>query len=279
VLRSEAQQHRDHAADHGQNTADFDALIAELDEEITTLRHVYKLIRNALGDAHRMELVTRNVATQIKAPPLDREHRPMLSVNEAKNLLRVIEGERLEALYVLALTTVLRRGELVALRWDDINISSRQLHVRRAMQRVDGHLQVVEPKTRSSLRAVVLPRLAVRHLQEHKQRQEDERRELGDAWQDHGLVFPSSIGTPIEPRNVNRRWDELRKKAGLDWLRLHDLRHGCATFLLAQGVPPRAIMEVLGHAEIGVTMNTSTHVLPELRQEAADAIDELFGDL
>jgi integrase len=86
-----------------------------------------------------------------------------------------------------------------------------------------------------------------------------------------------TIGTPIEPRNVNRRWDELRRKAGLDWLRLHDLRHGCATFLLAKGVPDRVIMEVLGHAEIGVTMNTYAHVLPVLRQEAADAIDELFG--
>jgi hypothetical protein len=86
-----------------------------------------------------------------------------------------------------------------------------------------------------------------------------------------------SIGTPVEPRNVNRRWDELRRRAGLDWLRLHDLRHGCATLLLAKGVPDRVIMQVLGHAEIGVTMNTCAHVLPVLRQEAADAMDELFG--
>ena len=104
-----------------------------------------------------------------------------------------------------------------------------------------------------------------------------ERQALGEAWRDHGLVFASSIGTPVEPRNVNRRWDELRRRAGLDWLRLHDLRHGCATLLLAKGVPDRVIMEVLGHAEIGVTMNTYAHVLPVLRQEAADAIDELFG--
>lgn len=244
-----------------------------------TLRHVYKLIRNALGDAYRMELVTRNVATQVKAPPLARERRPLLGLAEARNLLKVVEGERLEALYVLALATGLRRGELVALRWDDINLGSRQLHVRRAMQRVDGKLRIVEPKTSSSLRTVALPQLAVRHLQEHKKRQDAERRVLGDAWQEHWLVFPSSIGTPIEPRNVNRRWDELRKRAGLDWLRLHDLRHGYATFLVAKRVPPRAIMEALGHAEIGVTMNTYAHVLPELRQETADAIDELFGDL
>ena len=243
----------------------------------STLRHVYKLVRNALGDAYRMELVTRNVATQVKAPPLNNNRRASLGLVEAKRLLDVIDGERLEALYVLALATGLRRGELLALRWDDIDIGSRQLHVRRAMQRVDGRLRTVELKTSSSRRTVVLPRFAVRHLQEHEKRQDAERLALGDAWREHGLVFASTIGTPIEPRNVNRRWDELRRKAGLDWLRLHDLRHGCATFLLAQGVPARAIMEVLGHAEIGVTMNTYAHVLPVLRQEAADAIDELFG--
>jgi integrase len=150
-------------------------------------------------------------------------------------------------------------------------------HVRRAMQRVDGKLQVAEPKTSSSRRTVVLPLLALRHLQEHKKRQDAERLALAEAWREHGLVFASSIGTPVEPRNVNRRWDELRRRAGLDWFRLHDLRHGCATFLLAKNVPDRVIMEVLGHAEIGVTMNTYAHVLPVLRQEAADAMDELFG--
>ena len=189
----------------------------------------------------------------------------------------MIDGERLEAFYVLALTTGLRRGELLALRWDDLDLASRQLDVRRALQRVDGKLRIIEPKTPTSLRTVVLSKLAVRYLQEHKKRQDAERAARGDAWREHGLVFASTVGTPIEPGNVNRRWDELRSRAGLDRLRLHDLRHGCATFLLAQGVPARAIMEVLGHAEIGVTMNTYAHVLPQLRQEAADAIDELFG--
>jgi integrase len=242
-----------------------------------TLRHVYKLVRNALGDAYRMELVTRNVATQVKAPPLSIQRRPGLDLPEAKRLLKVIDGERLEALYVLALTTGLRRGELLALRWDDIDLGSRQLQVRRAMQRVDGKLRITELKTSSSRRTIVLPQLAVRHLQDHKKRQDAERLALSDTWHEHGLVFASSVGTPVEPRNVNRRWDELRRRADLEGLRLHDLRHGCATFLLAQGVPARAIMDVLGHAEIGVTMNTYAHVLPVLRQEAADAIDELFG--
>jgi len=110
------------------------------------LRHVYKLIRNALADAYRMELVVRNVAMQVKAPPIANNRRVGLSLAEAKRLLDIIDDERLEALYVLALATGLRRGELLALRWDDIGIGSRQLHVRRSMQRVDGKLRVVEPR-------------------------------------------------------------------------------------------------------------------------------------
>lgn len=155
----------------------------------STLRHVYKLVRNALGDAYRMELVTRNVATQVKAPPLSSQRRVGLDLAEAKRLLKVIDGERLEALYVLALTTGLRRGELLALRWDDIDPGSRQLRVRRAMQRVDGKLQIVELKTSSARRTVVLPQFAVRHLEEHKKRQDAERLALGDTWREHGLVF------------------------------------------------------------------------------------------
>jgi integrase len=242
-----------------------------------TQRHVHKLIRNALGDAHRLELVTRNVAAQVKAPPMTRQRRPNMTVEDAKRLLTVIEGERLEAFYILALTTGLRRGELLGLRWSDVDLNSRQLHVRRALQRVGGKLQFVEPKTSASLRVVVVPKLAVRHLVKHKARQDAERLALGPAWKDHDLVFASSRGTPLEPRNVNRRWDELRDRAGLDWLRLHDLRHGCATFMMAAGVPARTIMEVLGHSEIGVTMNTYTHVLAQLREDAADAIDRLLG--
>ena len=115
--------------------------------------------------------------------------------------------------YVLALTTGLRRGELLGLRWTDVDLNSRQLHVRRALQRVGGKLRFVEPKTSTSVRVVVVPKLAVRHLAQHRARQDAERLARGSAWRDHDLVFASSRGTPIEPRNVNRRWDELRERA------------------------------------------------------------------
>jgi integrase len=142
---------------------------------------VYKLVRNALGDAYRMELVARNVAAQVKAPPMASQRRPDLTVGDAKRLPEVIHGERLEALYVLALTTVCARIELLALLRDDIDLDSRQLRVQRALQRVDGKLRSVEPKTSTSRRTVVLPRLAVRYLREHKKRQEAERLALADA--------------------------------------------------------------------------------------------------
>lgn len=232
---------------------------------------------NALGDAYGTELVMGNVTAQVKNRPLVRQRRPYLSIAEAKRLLRVIDGDRLEALYVLALTIGLRRGELVALRWDDIDLRSRQLDVRQTIRRIDGKLQTIKPKASRSLRTVVLPRLAVRHLEKHKKRQDMERASLGALWQEHGLVFASSLGTPIEPRSVNQRWENLRRRAGLNWVRLLDLRHACETFLLTQGVQARAVMEILGRVEIGVTMNTNSHALLKLREEAADAIDELFG--
>lgn len=162
-----------------------------------TQRQIHTLIRNALGDAHGLELVTRNVAAQVKAPPMARQRRPDLTVEQARHLLEVIEGERLEAFYVLALTTGLRRGELLGLRWADVDLNSRQLHVRRALQRVGGKLRFVEPKTSTSVRVVVVPKLAVRHLARHRARQDAERLARGATWRDHDLVFASSVGTPI----------------------------------------------------------------------------------
>lgn len=224
-----------------------------------------------------MELVTRNVAAQVKAPPIPRKRRQDLTIEGAKRLLAVLEGERLEALFVLALATGLRRGELLGLHWRDVDLESRELRVIWALQRVEGRLQFVDLKTESADRTVSIPKFALPYLRRHRARQRREQLALGEAWEDHGLVFASAIGTPIEPRNVTRRWETLRERADLGGLRLHDLRHGCATFMHAAGVPARTIMEILGHSEIGVTMNTYTHVVPELRREAADALDEMLG--
>ncbi len=234
----------------------------------TTVRHIHGLIRNAPGDAEWEELVHRNAARAVRPPALRRPERRALTVEEARRLLDVVRGHPLEAFYVTALTVGLRRGELLGLRWVDLDQDAGKLTVRQTVQRVGGRLQFTEPKTDRSCRTVPVPAPTVELLRKHRRRQAADRLVAGDRWQDHGLVFTSRIGTPIEPDNLDRSWYQLRAAAGLDWLRIHDLRHACATFLLASGASPRTVMKVLGHSQIGLTMNTYPHVLPEIERAA-----------
>jgi len=171
----------------------------------------------------------------------------------------------------------LRRGEVLGLRWVDFDAELATLRVEQAIQRAGGQLVVVEPKTPRSRRLLPVPRLAAAALERHRSRQARERLKAGAEWHDLGLIFTTSIGTPIEPRNLNRQFGELRQKAGLETLRLHDLRHACATFLLASGVEPRTVMEILGHSTYRLTMDLYGHALPERMAAAAVAMDRTLG--
>jgi integrase len=136
---------------------------------------------------------------------------------------------------------------------------------------------LVEPKTEKSRRVLPLPLLLINALRTHRTRQLEERLALGSNWQESGFVFSSTIGTPLEPRNLNRTFDALIVKAKLPKIRFHDLRHSCATILLAQGVPQRTLMEILGHSQISLTMNTYSHVLPEMTRAAVGFMDTVLG--
>jgi integrase len=188
-----------------------------------------------------------------------------------------MRGHRLEALYTVALAVGLREGEALGLRWDDVDLEAGTLSVRAAVQRLNGKLRMEEVKTDTSRRLIVLPRVAVEGLQAHRQRQLAECARLGKRWADTGLVFTSTRGTPLEPRNVVRHFHETLRKAGLPHKRFYDLRHTCASLLLVQGVHPRVVMEILGHSQIGLTMNTYSHVIPTLQKEAASRMDELLS--
>lgn len=244
----------------------------------TTVRHVHGLIRNALGDAEREELVHRNAAKSVRPPSVQQVERRALTVDEAKRLLEVLAGHQLEALFVCALTVGLRRGELLGLRWSDIDFDAGVLTVRQTVQRADGRLQFVAPKTHRSRRTVPVPAQTLALFRSHRRHQAAARLAAGERWHDHGLVFPSRVGTFMDPDNIDRTWHKIRAAAGLGWLRLHDLRHACATFLLVSGASPRTVMKVLGHSQIGLTMNTYAHVLPEIERAAVDeAARHLFG--
>ena len=170
----------------------------------------------------------------------------------------------------------LRQGEIFGLRWNDIDLERGMLTVRYAIQRIDGEPRFVEPKTARSRRTINLPAVAVSALYRHLGRQADERAVAGERWQDWGVVFPSTIGTPMEACNLTHRFHKITATAKLPKIRFHDLRHTAATLLLAQGVHPRLVMETLGHSSISLTMNTYSHVLPAMRADVADRMNSIL---
>ena len=179
--------------------------------------------------------------------------------------------------YTVALAIGLRQGEALGLEWADIDLEGGALHVRHALQRVDGRLVQVEPKTKRSRRTIPLPELAIAALHAHRGRQLQEQLWQGSRWQESGYVFTTMIGTPLDGVSVTKAFQRILRRVGLPHQRFHDLRHGCASLLLAQGVSPRVVMEILGHSQISLAMHTYSHVIPSLERDALSKIDVLFG--
>ena len=172
----------------------------------------------------------------------------------------------------------LRLGEALGLAWDDVDLDRGTLTVRRALQRITGHgLQLVEPKSRRSFRTLTLPRVTVEALRQHRVGQQKEQLVAGGRWRPSGFVFTTTIGTLLDGSNVRKAFVMLLAQADLPGIRLHDLRHTCASLLLAQGVDARTIMEILGHSQVSLTLNTYSHILPSLKREAADKMDAVLG--
>lgn len=186
----------------------------------------------------RDELVERNVATVVRGPASGRDEVKPWTPTEAGAFLAAAAGDRLYALFAVGVALGLRRGELLGLRRVDVDLDQRMLRVRQSIQRFHGvGLIIGPPKSRRSIRDIPLPAYVVQVLAEHLDRQGSERAEVESYWQDCGLVFTTTIGTAIEPRNLLRLLDQLIVKAGVRRIRFHDLRHTCASLLLAQGVP------------------------------------------
>jgi integrase len=241
-----------------------------------TVQYHRTVLRIALGQAMKWGLVVRNVAALVDPPRAERFDTKPICAEEARALLQSIQGDRLEALFTVALSLGLRRGEALGLRWEDIDFQTRTLRINAALQRIDHKLQLSEPKTKGSRRILDLPDSLINALRAHRTRQLEEKLLAGSKWQEMGLVFTTTLGTPIDPRNVKRRFDALLKKAGLPHYRIHDLRHFCASLLLAQGVPFKVVSDILGHSQISTTADLYTHVLPSLRREAIDLMESVL---
>jgi integrase len=243
-----------------------------------TVRYVLGTLRAALNQAMRWGLISRNPATLVDGPRVEQYEINPLSPEEARAFLAAVKGDRLEALYSVALTMGLRQGEALGLRWQDVDLDMGYIRVTKQLQRIDGRLQLVEPKTKRSRRTLALPASITKALLAHRNQQRDERIAAGERWTDSGLVFTTAEGRGLDGTAITKQFHAKLAHAGLPQRRFHDLRHSCATLLLVQGVSPRVVMDLLGHSQIGLTMNTYSHVIPDLRRDAAQRMDDLIND-
>jgi len=229
---------------------------------------VYVVLRTALAQALKWQLISRNPCDAVPRPRAPRKEIRYLDADEARRLLAAAEGDRLEALCVVAVSTGMRQGELLGLQWGDVDFENSMLTVRRQLlESPDGSLDLGQPKSARSRRSVALPEVALAALRKHRERS-------GTLPLPSALVFTDTRGGPLRKSNLIRRWFcPLLERAGLPRIRFHDLRHTHATLLLVQGVNPKVVQERLGHSQIAITLDTYSHVSPNLQREAAHELD------
>jgi integrase len=237
------------------------------------IQYVHAVLRNALHQAMREELISRNVATLVRIPSPRYKIGKGLSVDQVRAILKAVEGHRLYPLYVVAATMGLRRGELLGMRWSDLDLDNGTLTIEQTVQRVGGKLILSDAKTEASEAPLPLPEWTWMVLLEHQESQQIERTKLKDVWQEHGLVFPSEVGTPMEPRNLNRQFARLRVTAGLPTVRLHDMRHTVVSMLMDLGVPPHVVQAIARHADVKLTLKVYSHANLDAMRQALGKLD------
>jgi integrase len=245
----------------------------------STVGRVHTCLFGCLETARRMELVARNVCELVERPR-DAEHdiHP-LTEEQVHHLLATAEaeGDPRRALWVVAIATGMRKGELQALRWHDVHLADGSLQVRASLRRQQGVTTRRRPKTKRSERRIALGGATVEALRAHRARQLAMRMEAGPAWEDHDAVFCDEIGRPLAAKHILWHFRRLLQRAGLPAApRFHDLRHTAATLLLGRNVNPKIVSEMLGHASIAITLDTYSHVLPNMQQEAAAVMDQVI---
>jgi integrase len=254
-------------------------LYGELGERLSprSVRYVHTVLRHALQDAVKWNRIVRNPADAAEPPSAMAAKAPPMrtwSAAELRVFLAHVATDRLSTAYHLAATTGLRRGELLGLRWRDADLDAGRLAV---IQTLVGNRQLSRPKTERSRRSVALDPATVAALREHRKRQFEERLAWGPAYEnEHELVFCRENGSPIWPRTFSRAFERHARGAGLPMIRLHDLRHSHATLALQAGVHPKVVSERLGHSGVGITLDTYSHAIPAMQEDAAAKVAALL---
>ncbi len=245
-----------------------------------TVQRLHRVISQALDQAARWGVVPRNVATLVDPPRATRHEMKTYSPEHAHTLLQAVSGDPLEALYVLALSTLARKGELRALRWSEVDLEGRVIRIIATIQETREGPVFGPPKTRKSRRPILFTKRVQEILRRHRVAQIAERFRVGEAWHDLDLVFPNKIGEPLADSSVSQNFHTRADRAGLPRIRFHDLRHTGATLLLGCGVNPKIVSEMLGHSSVAITLDLYSHVTPTMQREAVTALEGvLWGGL
>jgi integrase len=241
-----------------------------------TVRNIHGALHAALRDAVRWGYVARNVAAAADLPKGMAPEMRVWSPEQLRAFLDQVQDDRLYAAWLLLATTGMRRGEVAGLRWVDVDLDAGRVSPRRPRVVVNHEVLVSEPKTTKGRRSIALDRATVAALREHRRWQLEERLAVGPGWEDSGLVFTWPDGRPLHPERFSRWFEQHARAAGLPKIRLHDVRHSYATAALAAGIPAKIVSERLGHANIAITMDTYSHVLPGLDEQAAGTVAQLI---
>jgi integrase len=256
------------------------AALADKDLSPASILRAHRVLSRALKVASQRGKVARNVATLVDPPVVRRPETAVpLSAQEVRSVMATAQAHRNAARWTVAMAVGLRQSEALALRWADVDLEHATLTVRRGVHRVRGQgLVYEEPKADRSRRTVALPAPLVEALRAHRAAQVEERLAAGAEWADLDLIFAQPNGKAIERKSDWRAWKALLQEAGVRDIRVHDGRHTAATLLLSEGVHPRVVMEVLGHAQMRTTTDTYSHVLPALGRDAADRMGKALWD-
>jgi integrase len=260
---------------------DVQALYSTLSESglsNRSVQHTHRVLHLALKQAVKWNMILRNPCDGATAPRPARTEMKVLTPEQARTFLHQTAEHPCHALYVLAITTGMRAGELLGLKWEDIDLEAGKLTIRRALQQQNSSgLVFVTPKTKGSRRTIYLGQLAIAALRIHRDRQTFQRRKAGDAWKELDLVFPTHLGGPMDPSWSRQVFYAALKAAGIPRVRFHDLRHTAATLALKQGMHPKVVSDMLGHGTVGLTLDTYSHLLPGMHQEVATAMDAILA--
>lgn len=257
----------------------LERLYAQMRVSPASIRYTHQVLHSAFAHALRVRVISRNPAAGVAPPKPSQREMLYLDPAEARAFLGAVVDDPLGPLYALALTSGLRLGELLALRWSDVDLSHATLAVRHTLHYMAGRWSLTEPKTPRSRRQVALSETALAAIRRQKARQAADRLGAGEAWTDHGFVFADAFGEPLHgSRITERRLRPLLKSYALPSIRFHDLRHTAATLMLAGGVNPKVVSEMLGHASVAITLDRYSHVIPSMQEDAARRMDQVLSD-